>query len=58
MSVGGDFFLCCFNLMSVEVNGLSVGKCVFGMVILADFLFLECKCLVVEVVVVEAVDVV
>ena len=44
--------------MSVEMNGLSMGGCLFGMVILADFLFLECKCLVVEVVVVEAVDVV
>ena len=43
--------------MSVEMNGLSVGGCLFGMVIWADFLFLECKCLVVEVVVVEAVDV-
>ena len=44
--------------MSVEMNGLSVGGCLFGMVIWADFLFLESKCLVVEVVVVEAVDVV
>ena len=44
--------------MSVEMNGLSVGGCLFGMVIWADFLFLERKFLVVEVVVVEAVDVV
>ena len=44
--------------MSVEMNGLSVGGYLFGMVIWVDFLFLECKCLVVEVVAVEAVDVV
>ena len=43
--------------MSVEMNGLSVGGCLFGMVFWADFLFLERKCLVVEVVVVGAVDV-
>ena len=47
--------------MLVEMNGLSVGGCLFGMVIWADFLFLErkcLKCLVAEVVVVEVVDVV
>ena len=54
---GRGYFLCCFNLMSVEVNGLSVGGCLFGMVIWVDFLLLERKFLVVEVVVVEAVDV-
>ena len=35
-----------------------MGGCLFGMVIWADFLFSERKCLVVEVVVVEVVDVV
>ena len=55
---GKGYFLCCFNLMSVEVNGLSVGGCHFGMVIWMDFLLLEREFLVVEVVVVEAVDVV
>ena len=44
--------------MSVEMSGLSVGRCLFGMVIWTDFLFLERKCLVVEVVVVGVVDVV
>ena len=44
--------------MLVEMNGLSVGGCLFGMVIWVDFLFLERKCLVVEVALVEAVDVV
>ena len=44
--------------MSVEMNGLTVGRCLFGMVIWMDFLFLEHKCLVVEVVVVEVMDVV
>ena len=55
---GRGYFLCCFNLMSVEMNVLSVGGCLFGMVIWADFLFLELEFLMVEVVVVEAVDVV
>ena len=55
---GRGYFLCCFNLISVEMNGLSVDGRLFGMVIWADFLFLERKCLVVEVVVVEAADVV
>ena len=55
---GRGYFLCCFNLMSVEMNGLSVGGCLFGMVIWADFVLLEREFLVVEVVVVEAVDVV
>ena len=44
--------------MSVEMNGLSVGGCLFGMVIRADFLHFEHNFLVVEVVMVEAVDVV
>ena len=44
--------------MSAEMNGLSVCGCLFGMAIWVNFLFLERKCLVVEVVVVEAVDVV
>ena len=52
---GRGYLLCCFNL-SVEMNGLSVGRCLFGMVIWVDFLFLERKCLVVEVILVEAVD--
>ena len=55
---GKRYFLCCFNLMLVEMNGLTVGRCLFGMVIWTDFLFLEHKCLVVEVVVVEVMDVV
>ena len=55
---GRGYFLCCFNLMSVEMNVLSVGGCLFGMVIWADFLFLELEFLMVEVIVVEAVDVV
>ena len=67
---GRGCFLCCFSLMSFEMNGLSVGGCLFGMVIWAIFLLLERKCLgkmvgtdvvmavVVEFVVVEAVDVV
>ena len=55
---GRGYFLCCFNLISIEMNGLSVGGCLFGMVIWVDFLFLERKCLVVEVALVEAVDVV
>ena len=55
---GRGYFLCCFNLISVEMNGLNVNGRLFGMVIWADFLFLERKCLVVEVVVVETADVV
>ena len=65
------YFLCRFSLMSVEMNELSVGGCLFGMVIWADcFLLLERDFLgkmegtnvvmevVVEVVVVEIVNVV
>ena len=65
------YFLCRFSLKSVEMNGLSVGGFLFGMVIWADcFVLLERGFLgkmvgtdvlvdvVVEVVVVEAVDVV
>ena len=52
---GRGYFLCCFNLMSVEMNGLSVDECIFGMMIWVDFLFLERKSLVVEVVVVDVV---
>ena len=62
----------CFNLKLVEMNGLSVGRSLFGMVIWADcIILLECGFLdrmvgadvlldvvVVEVVVVETVDVV
>ena len=55
---GRGYFLCCFNLMAVEMNGLSVGGCLFGMVIWADCLLLEHEFLMVEVVVVGAVDVV
>ena len=51
-------FLSCFNLMTVEMNGLSVGGCLFGMVIWVDFLLLEHEFLMVEVVVVEVMDVV
>ena len=40
------------------MNGLSVGGCLFGMVIWADFLLLEHEFLMVEVVVVGTVDVV
>ena len=28
---GKGYFLCCFSLISVEVNGLSVDGCFFGM---------------------------
>ena len=36
------YFLCRFSLMSVGMNELSVGGCLFGMVIWADcFLLLE-----------------
>ena len=52
------YFLCCFNLMSVEMNALSVGGCLFRMVIWVDFLLLQLEFLMVEVVVVEAADVV
>ena len=55
---GRGYFLCCFNLISVEMNGMGVGGCLFGMVIWADFLLLEHEFLIVEVVVVEALDVV
>ena len=66
--MGGNIFLCHFSLMSVEMNGLSVGGCLFGMVIWADFLLLKRELLgkmvgvdmvmeVVVEVVVEAVDV-
>ena len=68
---GRGYFLCCFSLMSVEINGLSVGGYLFGMTIWEGcFLLLEHNFLgrmvgtevvmevVVEVVVVEAVDVV
>ena len=55
---GRGYFLCCFNLMSVEMNGLSVGGCLFGMMIWADFPLLEREFLMVKVVLVEAVDVV
>ena len=66
-----EYFLSLFHLKSVEMNGLSVGGLLFGMVIWADcFVLLEHGFLgkmvvadvlmdvVVEVVVVEAVDVV
>ena len=65
------YFLCCFSLKSVEMNGLSVGGFLFGMVIWADCLILleqgflgkmvgadVLMDVVVEVVVVETVDVV
>ena len=68
---GREYFLCCFSLMSVDMNGLIVGGCLFGMVIWADcFLLSEGDFLgkmvgkdmvmkmVVDVVVEEAVDVV
>ena len=55
---GRGFFLCCFDMMSIEMNGLSVGGFLFGIVIWADFLLLGRKFLVVEVAMVEAVDVV
>ena len=39
---GRGYFLCCFRLMSVEVNELSGNGCLFGIVILADcFLLLK-----------------
>ena len=65
------YFLCCFSLMLVEMNGLNVSGCLIGMVIWADcFVLLGCNFLgqtvgadmlmevVVVVVVVGAVDVV
>ena len=64
------YFLCCFSLMLVEMDGLNVGGCLFGMVTCANsFLFLQLDVLrkmvginlvmdmVVEVVVLEAADV-
>ena len=39
---GRGYFLCRFSLKSVEMNGLSVGGFLFGMVIWADcFVLLE-----------------
>ena len=69
--MGGEIFLRCFSLMSFEMNGLSVGACLFGMVVWLDsFVILKRDFLgkmvgsgvvmevVVEVVVAEGVDVV
>ena len=68
---GRGYFLCHFSLKSVEMNGLSVGGFLFGMVVWADcFVLLEWGFLgkmigtdvlvdvVVEIIMVEAVDVV
>ena len=68
---GRGYFLCCFSLKSIEMNRLSIGGFLFWMVIRADcFVLLEQGFLgemvgtdvfmdvVVEVIVVEAVDVV
>ena len=68
---GRGYFLCCFSLKSIEMNRLSIGGFLFGMVIWADcFVLLEqgflgemvgtdvFRDVVVEVIVVEAVDVV
>ena len=55
---GRGYFLHYFNLMSVEMNGLSVGGCLFGMVIWVDFLLLQGKILVVDVVVVKMINMV
>ena len=68
---GRGYFLCCFSLKLVEMNGLSVGGFLFWMVIWVDcFILLEqvffgkmvgtemLMEVVVEVVVVETVDVV
>ena len=68
---GRGYFLCHFSLKSVEMNGLSVGGFLFGMVVWADcFVLLERDFLgemigtdvlvdvVVEIIMVEAVDVV
>ena len=52
--MGGDFFLRCFSLKSVEMKGLSEGGFLFGMVIWADALL--GVMVVVEVVVVETAD--
>ena len=52
---GRGYFLSCFSLKLVEVNGLTVGGFLFGMVIWADVLL---DVVVVEVVVVETEDVV
>ena len=52
---GRGYFLCCFSLNLVEMNGLSVSGFLFGMVIWEDVLL---DVVVVEVVVVETVDVV
>ena len=52
---GRGYFLRCFSLKLVEVNGLTVGGFLFGMVIWADVLL---DVLVVEVVVVQTEDVV
>ena len=49
---GREYFLRCFSLKSVEMNGLSVGGFLFGMVIWADVLL----SVVVAEVVVETVD--
>ena len=52
---GRGYFLRCFSPKSVEMNGLSVGGFLFGMVIWVDVLL---DVVVVEVVVVETMDVV
>ena len=52
---GRGYFLRCFSLKLVEMNGLSVGGFLFGMVIWADVLLYV---VVVEVVVLEIVGVV
>ena len=50
---GRGCFLRCFSLKSVEMNGLSVGGFLLGMVIWADVLLVM---VVVEVVVLETLD--
>ena len=52
---GRGYFLRCFSLKLVEINGLSVAGFLFGMVIWVGILF---DVVVVEVVVVKTVDVV
>ena len=52
---GRGYFLRCFSLKLVEINGMSVGGFVFGIVIWADALL---DVVVVKVIAVEAVDVV
>ena len=52
---GRGYFLCCFSLKLVEMNGLSVSGFHFGMVIWEDVLL---DVVVVEVVVVKTVDMV